>query len=46
MSHPTSGDAEDDEFEYYIVHDSIGVSHIMRKKKGELPMFRCYNCDD
>jgi hypothetical protein len=34
MTHQTSEDAEDDEFEYYIVHDSIGVSHVLRKEKG------------
>jgi hypothetical protein len=22
-------DAEDDEFEYYFVHDSIGISHVL-----------------
>ena len=36
---------EDDEWDYYIVHDSIGVSHILKKRKGELPMIRCTNCD-
>ena len=24
--------ASDDEWVYYFVHDSIGVSHVMRKK--------------
>ena len=46
MSRQTTEDPEDTEFEYYIVHDSIGVSHMVRKKKGELPIFRCFNCDD
>ncbi|HEV2138573.1 MAG TPA: hypothetical protein VGR53_06995 [Nitrososphaerales archaeon] len=46
MSHQTTEDEEDDGFEYYIVHDSIGVSHVMRKRKGELPLVRCTNCDD
>lgn len=40
MSHQTTEDAEDDEFEFYIIHDSVGVSHVMRKRKGEPPMFR------
>ena len=37
---------EDEEFDYYIVHDSIGVSHVLRKKRGELPQIRCTNCED
>jgi hypothetical protein len=37
---------EDDKHDYYIVHDSIGVSHIMRKQKGEHPALRCVNCSD
>ncbi len=37
---------EDDEYDYYIVHDSIGVSHVLRQKKGKLPAFSCRNCDD
>jgi hypothetical protein len=36
----------DDEWDYYIVHDSVGVSHVLRRKKGELPQTRCTNCDD
>ncbi len=24
----------EDEWDYYIVHDSIGVSHVMRTRKG------------
>jgi hypothetical protein len=32
---------EDEEFDYYIVHDSVGVSHILRKRKEEPPMVRC-----
>jgi hypothetical protein len=31
----------DDEWDYYIVHDSVGVSHVLRRKKGELPQIRC-----
>ena len=37
---------EDDEWEYYFVHDSIGVSHVMRTKKGAHPGVRCVGCDD
>ncbi len=37
---------EDDEWDYYIVHDSIGVSHVLRKKKGETPTFSYRNCND
>jgi len=37
---------DEDEWEYYIVHDSIGVSHIYRKKRGEPPLARCANCSD
>jgi len=37
---------DEEEYEYYIVHDSIGVSHIMRKRKGEHPALRCFNCSD
>lgn len=37
---------EDDVWDYYIVHDSIGVSHVLKKRKGELPMIHCTNCSD
>ncbi len=37
---------DDCEFDYYIVHDSIGVSHILRQKKGEPPTFSCRNCSE
>ncbi len=37
---------EDDDWDYYIVHDSLGVSHVYRKKKGEPPTFSCRNCAD
>jgi hypothetical protein len=39
-------DVEDNELGYYTVHDSIGVSHVLRKKKGDFPLFRCYTCDE
>ena len=42
----TDEETEEDEWEYYFIHDSIGVSHIMRKLKGELPLVRCTNCED
>ena len=35
-----------DEWEYYIVHDNIGVSHVVRTKRGRPPMIRCVGCDD
>ena len=34
---------QEDEWEYYMIHDSIGVSHVMRKRKGELPPVK-YTC--
>jgi hypothetical protein len=36
----------DEEWDYYIVHDSIGVSHILRVPKGKPPQIRCVGCDD
>jgi len=39
-------DAGVEEYEYYIVHDSIGVSHVLRTKKGSHPGVRCVGCDD
>ena len=36
----------DEEYDYYIVHDSIGVSHVLKQKKGEPPSFGCRNCVD
>ena len=38
-------DGEEQEYEYYIVHDSIGVSHVMRHKKGVHLAIRCADCD-
>ncbi len=37
---------EDEEWDYYIVHDSLGVSHVMRTRKGRHPAVRCVGCDD
>ena len=39
-------DNEEQEYEYYFVHDSIGVSHVMRRPKGSDPRISCTNCDD
>ena len=36
---------DSDEYEYYIVHDRIGVSHVMRHKKGVHPAIRCDSCE-
>ena len=36
----------DDEYDYYVVHDSIGVSHIIKTRKGAHPAVRCVGCDD
>ena len=36
---------EDDEYEYYIIHDGLGISHVMRHKKGLHPSIRCQTCD-
>jgi len=37
---------KEDEYDYYIAHDSIGVSHVVRVKKGKPPNIRCVGCDD
>ena len=37
---------EDGEWDYYIVLDSIGVSHVLRTKKGTHPAVRCAGCDE
>lgn len=29
-----------------IVHGSTGVSHVVRRKRGELPMVKRTGCDD
>jgi len=38
--------SEDDEYDYYIVHDRIGTSHVMRTRKNTPPAVRCVGCDD
>ena len=35
----------DDEWDYIIVHDSIVVSHVLRRPKGKPPQIRCVGCD-
>ena len=42
-SHEAGGD---DEYDYYIVHDSMGVSHTIKTRKGVHPAVRCVGCDD
>ena len=41
--YPDAG--EDDEYEYYIIHDGLGISHVLRHKKGVHPSVKCENCD-
>ena len=36
---------EDDEYEYYVIHDGLGISHFMRQKKGVHPSVKCDNCE-
>ena len=42
--YPSAG--EDDEYEYYIIHDGLGISHIMRRPRGKHPQISCVGCDD
>ncbi len=35
-------DLDDDE--YYIIHDGLGISHVMKRMKGEHPAIRCEDC--
>ncbi len=37
---------EEEEYEYYIAHDTIGASHVIRVPKGRPPQVRCAGCDD
>jgi hypothetical protein len=34
-----------DEYDYYTIHDGLGVSHVMRHKKGVHPAIRRADCD-
>lgn len=36
---------EDDEYQYYVIHDGLGISHFLKRKKGTHPSIRCDNCD-
>jgi len=38
-------DNEGGDWVYYLVHDSIGVSHVMRTRKGTHPAVRCTSCE-
>ncbi len=40
-----SQEPDSEEYEYHIIHDSIGVSHILKRKKGVHPLIRCADCD-
>ena len=42
----TEEETKEEEWDYYIVHDSIGVSHVFRTKKGQHPGIRCIGCED
>ncbi|HEV2225443.1 MAG TPA: hypothetical protein VGR56_01410 [Nitrososphaerales archaeon] len=37
---------EVDGYAYYIVHDGLGISHVLRRPKGQLPTTNCRNCSD
>ena len=37
---------EDDKCEYYILHDGLGISHVLRRQKGRPPQIKCERCDD
>jgi hypothetical protein len=34
-----------EEYEYYIIHDGLGISHVMRRPKGVHPSIKCTDCD-
>jgi hypothetical protein len=36
---------EDDQYEYYVIHDGLGISHFLRRPKGVHPAVRCESCD-
>lgn len=46
VSQSMSQDLDSEEYEYYIIHDRIGVSRILRRPKGVHPEIRCAGCDD
>ena len=40
-----SEELDSDGDEYYIVHDGLGISHVIRRKKGVDPPIECADCD-
>ena len=42
--YPNAG--EDDKYEFYVIHDGLGISHFIRRPKGKPPQVRCVGCDD
>ena len=45
MTDDFSPAGEDDDYEYYIIHDGLGISHVLRRPKGAHPSMRRGNCD-
>ena len=45
MRIPSVSEENPDECEYYIVHDGLGTSHVMRHKKGVHPAISSGDCD-
>ena len=41
----SENEEQDDEWEYYIAHDGLEISHVMRHKKGVHPAIRRADCD-
>ena len=37
---------EDDDYDYYVIHDGLGISHFLKRPKGKPPQTRCVGCDD
>jgi len=40
-----SEEPDSDGYEYYIIHDGLGISHVIRRKKGVDPSIECADCD-
>jgi len=40
-----SEELDSDGYEYYIIHDGLGISHVIRRKKGLDPSIACADCD-
>jgi len=34
-----------EEFNYYIIEDGLGISHVLRRSRGTHPSLRCVDCD-